>query len=133
MRYKLVTLPKGTTKIPKVEFGIPSVSVNQNSGQVQLSPTTSPSGNTQAGYTIILSNKNAGSVVGSGLGGGGRTRPSFLGDEITATAAIETGLNFTFIPNPNITQTISTTITVYGNETGGSQSIPVTVNYIQPS
>ena len=133
LKYKLVTLPKGTTKIPKVEFGIPSVSVNQNSGQVQLSPTTSPSGNTQAGYTIILSNKNAGSVVGSGLGGGGRTRPSFLGDEITATAAIETGLNFTFIPNPNITQTISTTITVYGNETGGSQSIPVTVNYIQPS
>ena len=133
LKYKLVTLPKGTTKIPKVEFGIPSVSVNQNSGQVQLSPTTSPSGNTQAGYTIILSNKNAGSVVGSGLGGGGRTRPSFLGDEITSTAAIETGLNFTFIPNPNITQTISTTITVYGNETGGSQSIPVTVNYIQPS
>ena len=42
LRYKLVTLPKGTTKIPKVEFGIPSISVNQNSGEVSLSPTTSP-------------------------------------------------------------------------------------------
>ena len=31
LKYKLVTLPKGTKKIPKVEFGIPSVSVNQNS------------------------------------------------------------------------------------------------------
>ena len=129
LRYKLVTLPKGTTKIPKVEFGVPSISVNQNSGQVQLSPTTSPSGNTQAGYTVILANKNAGSIVGSGLAAGTATTPSFLGDEITATAAIETGLTFQFIPNPSITTTIRTTITVYGNETGGSQTIPVTVTY----
>ena len=93
LKYKLVTLPKGTTKIPKVEFGIPSITVNQNSGQVSLSPTTSPSGNTQSGYTVILSNKNAGSIVGSGLAAGASSTPSFLGDEITATAAIETGLN----------------------------------------
>jgi len=133
LKYKLVTLPKGTTKIPKVEFGIPSMSVNQNSGQVQLSPTTSPSGNTQSGYTVILSNKNAGSIVGSGLSAGASSTPSFLGDEITATAAIETGLEFTFIPNPNINVSIQSTITVYGNETGGSQTIPVTVTYVQPS
>lgn len=62
-----------------------------------------------------------------------RTVPSFLGDEITTTAAVETGLTFVFIPNPNITTTIKTTITVYGNETGGSQSVPVTVTYVQPS
>jgi len=133
LKYKLVTLPKGTTKIPKVEFGVPSITVNQNSGQVQLSPTTSPSGNTQSGYTVILSNKNAGSIVGSGFSAGASSTPTFLGDEITATAAIETGLQFTFIPNPNITQTTQTTITVYGNETGGSQTIPVTVTYVQPS
>ena len=130
LKYKLVTLPKGTTKIPKVEFGVPSISVNQNSGQVQLSPTTSPSGNTQSGYTVVLSNKNAGSIVGAGLSGVASSVPTFLGDEITATAAIETGLTFTFIPNPNITATIATTITVYGNETGGSQTIPVTITYV---
>lgn len=133
LRYKLVTLPKGTTKIPNVEFGIPSISVNQNSGQVTLSPTTSPSGNTQAGYTLILANKNAGSIVGSGLSAGTGTVPLFLGDEITTTAAVERGTSFTFIPNPNITQTIKTTITVYGNETGGSQTIAVTVSYVQPT
>lgn len=132
LRYKLVTLPKGTTKIPKVEFGVPSISVNQNSGQVSLTPTTSPSGNTQSGYTIVLANKNAGSIVGSGLAAGSGTVPVFLGDSITTTAAVERGLTFTFIPNPNITTTIKTTITVYGNETGGSQSIPVTVTYVQP-
>jgi len=133
LKYKLVTLPKGTKKIPKVEFGIPSISVNQSSGQVQLSPTTSPAGNSQSGYTVILSNKNAGSIVGSGLAATSGTIPLALGDEITTTAAIETGLNFTFIPNPNITATVKTTITVYGNETGGSQTIPVTVTYVQPT
>ena len=133
LKYKLVTLPKGTKKIPKVEFGVPSVTVNQTSGQVSLTPTTSPSGNSQSGYTIVLSNKNAGSVVGAGASAGSGTVPVFLGDEITTTAAVETGLTFTFIPNPNVTQTIKTTITVYGNETGGSQTIPVTVNYVQPT
>ena len=132
LKYKLVTLPKGTKKIPKVEFGIPSVSVTQTSGQVSLTPTTSPSGNSQSGYTIILSNKNAGSIVGTGLAATSGTIPLALGDEITTTAAIETGLAFTFIPNPSITSTIKTTITVYGNETGGSQTIPVTVTYVQP-
>lgn len=133
LKYKLVTLPKGTTRIPKVEFGVPNIAVNQNSGQVALTPTTSPSGNTQSGYTLVLSNRNAGSIVGSGLTQGAATVPTFLGDEITETAAVDTGLTFAFIPNPNITQTIKTTLTVYGNETGGSQSIPVTVNYIQPT
>ena len=130
LKYRLVTLPKGTTKIPKVEFGVPSILVNQRSGQVSLTPTTSPSGNGQAGYTIVLANKNAGSIIGSGIAAGTGTIPVFLGDEITTTAAVERGLTFSFIPNPNTTQTIKTTITVYGNETGGSQTIPVTVSYI---
>jgi len=133
LRYKLVTLPKGTTKIPKVEFGVPSISVNQNSGQVTLSPTTSPSGNTTAGYTLVLANKNSGTIVGAGLSAGSGTVPIFLGDEITTTASVERGTTFTFIPNPNITKTISTTLTVYGNETGGSVTIPVTITYVQPT
>lgn len=133
LKFKLVTLPKGTTKIPVVEFGVPNISVSQNSGQVALTPTTSPSGNTQSGYTLVLSNKNAGSIVGQGASAGSGTIPIFLGDEITTTAAVETGLTFTFIPNPNITTTIKTSLTVYGNETGGSQTIPITVTYIQPT
>jgi hypothetical protein len=133
LRYRLVTLPKGTVKIPKVEFGVPSIVVTQNSGQVSLRPTTGGASNEQAGYTLVLANKNAGSIVGSGLAAGSGTIPVFLGDEITMTAAVERGLSFTFIPNPNITTTIRTTLTVYGNETGGSQSIPVTINYIRPN
>lgn len=133
LRYKLVTLPKGTTKIPKVELGVPSLVVTQNSGQVALTPTTSPAGNKSAGYTLVLANKNAGSIVGTGLSAGSGTVPIFLGDEITTTAAVEKGTTFTFVPNPSITQTIKTTLTVYGNETGGTQTIAATVTYIQPT
>ena len=131
MKYKLVTLPKNTTRIPIVEFGVPNVSVNQKSGEVALSPTTSPAGNRTMGYTVVLSNKNAGDIVGEGVTGDAGTTPVFIGDNASATAAIAKGLSFKFIPNPSLTSTIKTTITVYGNETGGSQTIPVTVTYVQ--
>jgi hypothetical protein len=55
----------------------------------------------------------------------------FIGDDVSATAVVAKGLTFKFIPNPSLTSTIKTTITVYGNETGGSQTIPVTVTYVQ--
>lgn len=132
LRYKLVTLPKGTTKIPNVSAGITNISSAQTGGPVAITPSTNPSGNTQSGYTAVLANKTAGTVVGSGLTTGVGTIPVFLGDEITTTAAVDTGLQFQFIPNPSITQTIKTTITIYGNETGGSVTIPVTINYVQP-
>ena len=131
VKYKLVTLPKNTTRIPVVEFGVPNIAVNQKSGEVSLSPTTSPAGNRSLGYTIILSNKTAGDIVGEGVTSDVGTVPVFIGDDVSATAAIAKGLSFKFIPNPSLTSTIRTTITVYGNETGGSQTIPITVTYVQ--
>jgi hypothetical protein len=129
LRYKLVTLPKGTTQIPIVSLGIPSIGVFQNEGIVSLSPTTSPAGNTNAGYTVVLADQRAGTLsVSQGAAGAG-TVPVFLGEEITTTAQVVNGLSFAFTPNPSLTTNISTTITVYGNETGGSQTIPVTVTY----
>ena len=109
MRFKLVTLPKNTTRIPKVSFGVPNISVTQDEGEVALTPTTSPSGNTTAGYTIVLANKEAGSIIGTGTTTASGTAPVFLGDEVTTTAAVVTGRVFKFIPNPNLTQTIQTT------------------------
>jgi hypothetical protein len=129
LRYKLVTLPKGTTQIPIVSLGIPSIGVYQDEGLVSLSPTTSPAGNTSAGYTVVLADQRAGTLsVSQGATGAG-TVPVFLGEEITTTAQVVNGLSFAFTPNPSLTTNISTTITVYGNETGGSQTIPVTVTY----
>mgnify|MGYP006099421999 FL=1 len=129
LRYKLVTLPKGTTQIPLVALGISAVGVYQDEGQVALSPTTSPQGNTNAGYTVVLADQRAGTLsVTQGASAAGSV-PVFLGEEITTTAQVVSGLGFTFTPNPALTTNVSSTVTVYGNETGGSQTIPVTITY----
>ena len=129
LRYKLVTLPKGTTQIPIVALGISAVGVFQDEGQVALSPTTPPQGNTNAGYTVVLADQRAGTLsVTQGASAAGSV-PVFLGEEITTTAQVVSGLGFTFTPNPALTSNVSSTITVYGNETGGSQTIPVTITY----
>ena len=129
LRYKLVTLPKGTTQIPLVRLGIPSIGVSQLEGSVSMTPTTSPSGNTNAGYTMVLADQNAGTLTVTRGATQGGTIPVFLGEEISSTAQVVTGLEFKFTPNSSLTLGVSTTITVYGNETGGSQTIPVTVTY----
>ena len=129
LRYKLVTLPKGTTKIPVVSLGISSISAYQDEGKVNLSPTTSPNGNQNAGYTVVLADQRAGTLVVARGATSSGTVPVFLGEELSTTAQVVSGLEFSFTPNPNLTIDISTTITVYGNETGGSQSIPVTITY----
>jgi hypothetical protein len=131
MKYKLVTLPKNTTRIPVVELGQLPFGLTQRSGEITLSPTTSPAGNRSLGYTVVLSNKAAGDIIGEGVTSDVGSVPMFIGDDVSATAAIAKGISFKFIPNPSLTSTIKTTITVYGNETGGSQTVPLTVTYVQ--
>ena len=74
-----------------------------------------------------MADKTAGTLVGLGIATSGQISVS---DNVTATADVKKGLSFEFIPNPNLTSAVITTLTVYGNETGGSISIPVTVNYV---
>jgi hypothetical protein len=130
LRYKLVSLPKGTTQIPTVKLGVTQVSATQLEGGVGLTPTTSPTGNTNGGYTMVLADQRAGTLTVSKTASASTTNV-FLGDEITTTAQVVTGLEFRFTPNPNLTIDVSTTITVFGNETGGSQTIPVIITYKQ--
>ncbi len=127
LRYKLVTLPKGTTKIPQVSISMTAITTNQQRGKVTITPTTSPAGNLTSGYTAVLADKTAGTLVGLGIAAAGQISVS---DSIAATADVKRGATFEFIPNPALTATVVTTLTVYGNETGGSVSIPVTVNYV---
>jgi len=129
LRYKLVTLPKGTTKIPVVSLGIAQIGVYQTDGGVGMTPTTSPAGNSSAGYTVVLADQRAGTITVTKGSTASGTIPVFLGESVTTTAQVVSGLEFRFTPNPNLTSDVKTTITVYGNETGGSQTIPVTVTY----
>jgi hypothetical protein len=128
IRYKLVTLPKGTTQIPIVTLQTPSVNVTQNESGVLLEPSTSPNGNQNLGYTMLLADQRAGTLIVSRAANGTGTT-LLLDDAISTTAQVVTGLEFRFVPNPNLLIDVATTITVYGNETGGSRTIPVIVTY----
>jgi hypothetical protein len=79
---------------------------------------------------MVLADQRAGTLTVTKAAGSGTTN-IFLGDEITTTAQVVSGLEFRFTPNPNLTIDVSTTITVFGNETGGSQTIPVIITYKQ--
>ena len=131
LRYKLVTLPKGTTQIPVVSVGISSIEAWHNQGEISISPTTSPAGNRNAGYTLVLADQRAGTLAVTQTPVARRaTTPTFLPDEVTATAHVVSGLQFTFTPNRSLTSDVETTLTAYGNETGGSVTIPVIVKYV---
>ncbi len=130
LKYKLVTLPSGVTSIPIISLGQSAINVESTyTGQVVIVPSTNPVYNTTLGYTAILGNKAAGTIVGAQLQGiSNATIPSYIGDVSSTTAQIALGLTFTFVPNAALTQTLTTSLTVVGNESGGSVTIPVTVN-----
>jgi len=132
LKYKLVTLPAGVTSIPVISLGQSSIDVTSTYvGQVIIAPTTNPTYNTVLGYTAILANRNVGTVIGSQLRVNSvATIPTFIGDVSSTTAQVALGLTFQFVPNAALTQTITTTLTIIGNESGGSVTIPVTVNVI---
>lgn len=128
LKYKLVTLPKNTTRIPIVDAGISAITRAYNQGATAISPSTTGGGNTRLGYTAILHNRAAGEIIGAGLEGVTvGSAPIFLGDSQAATAQVAKGKTFEFIPNSQITSDIATKITLIGNETGGTAVITVTV------
>lgn len=131
MRYKLVTLPRGTSQVPIISIGVPSLSIRYgvNQAGVVITPSTSQAGlpvalNVGTGYTAILFDSTAASLTGVGVASG--IAPRFFGDAVSANAAVAVGTSFTIVPK-NVTVSITTKITIVGNETGGTVTIPITV------
>lgn len=129
LKYKLVTLPSGQTSIPIISLGQSAIYVEKDyTGEVIIVPSTNPVYNTTLGYTVILANKSVGTIVGQQLQNvSTATIPTFIGDVSSTTAQVALGLRFRFVPNTSLTQTTTTNLTVVGNESGGSVTIPVTV------
>lgn len=129
LKYKLVTLPAGVTSIPVISLGQSSINVDKDyKGEVVIVPSTNPTYNATLGYTAILANKNVGTIIGEQLqSAAAATIPTFIGDVSSTTAQVSLGLRFRFVPNASLTQTTTTRLTIVGNESGGSISIPVTV------
>ena len=130
MKYKLLSLPKSTVKLPFIELSVTSISSAEEGTASTINVTTKNGGNENLGYTAILLNSDVGSVAGN-AGVPGTTSPIInINSYATNQALAVTGLNsFIFTPTNNLptNQQTNTRIIVIGNETGGRAEIDVTV------
>ena len=129
MKYKLVTLPQNSNRIPQIDVGQTSITLT-NGGSLVISPQTTnfTGGNSTLGYTAILSDNTVAALVAENQapGQGGGTVPSFIGDNEAAQSTSVNGLTFR-VTGKSLTSTKQATIIIIGNETGGRQTINVTV------
>ena len=130
MKYKLLSLPKSTVKLPFIELSVTSISSAEEGTATTINVTTKNGGNENLGYTAILLNSDVGSISGN-AGVPGTTSPIInINSYATNQALAVTGLNsFIFTPTNNLptNQTTNTRIIIIGNETGGRAELDVTV------
>ena len=136
MRYKLVTLPKNTQKMPVISIQPEAVTFTAGGGLNQPKITIKPStaNVTDSSYTFILHDQSVVSMVvgqpAGGQGGGGATTPFFLGeDDVPNSKTLVAGtVRLGVLPLASTTTTTgkSTQLTVVGNDTGATTSITVT-------
>ena len=131
MKYKLVTLNQGVTAIPVITIAQDKILVTRDyTGELIISPSTTPAYNLQAGYTVILGYKTVGTLIvqqSNSINAVSNTIPTFAGDINTTSAQVVVGNTFRFVPNSSLGKTTTTNLTIVGNESGGSISIEVTV------
>jgi hypothetical protein len=135
LKYKLVTLPKGTANIPVVSIGQTSVSLENNQSYPIIPQTVNfQGGNRTFGYTAILSDSDAGTLTATVAApnvNAAASSPQFIGDSEAAQSVTVTGLEFQFVAKPQLLANKTATILIIGNETGGRATLNVTVNKVQ--
>jgi len=133
LKYKLVTLPKKTIRIPIV--AVPQTSITLTPGQqatIRPSTTNYTDGNATFGYTCILSDSDAAIVevveAAKGQSGDPALLPPIITDNEAAQAIIVSGREFRVRAKGTVLAARSATLTIIGNETGGRVVINLTVN-----
>lgn len=130
LRYKLVTLARGTNLIPTIQTGISSIQLTFSNTQnpvTTITPTTSQGLNALPfGYTAILYDREAAVLTSNGLPGTA-TVPVFVGDSVSQNAIVVRGTIFTISPR-DVTTVTQTQLTLIGNQTGATVTIPVIIN-----
>jgi hypothetical protein len=130
LKYKLVTLPKDTVRIPVVSVGSTSITL-ASGGVASLTPTTLnfPNGNTSFGYTAILSDSDAATieVVRTAPNAAVASVPAFIGDNEASQTVAVTGLEFRITAKSQPLADKQATIVLIGNETGGRVTVNLTI------
>jgi len=127
LRYKLLTLPKNTIRIPIINTNPSTISIEEGNQVSIVTITTEHGGNNTLGYTVTLLNSDAASIIGDGSGIGVNVDP-IGANEDRRSSTISTNSTFTVKSKILADNTdISTKIFVVANETGGRQEIELTV------
>ena len=127
LKYKLLTLPKNTIRIPIIIPNPTSISLEEGGNQQTVTITTKNGGNNTLGYTVTLLNSDAASIVGDGQGIANNTDPVGANED-RRSITISCNSQFTITTKvlaDNVD--ISTKLIVVGNETGGREEIELTV------
>ena len=133
MKYKLVTLPKGSARIPVVRVSQSTIELEANESAV-IRPNTVNfgSGNRRFGYTAILSDSDVCDIVATRRAGASAASvPQFIGDSEAAQSITVSGLEFEITGKEHLDADKSATILIVGNETGGRTLITVTVRKVE--
>ena len=134
LKYKLVTLPKGTARIPVVSIGGQSVIELNSNESITITPQTVNfgGGNRRFGYTAILSDSDVADIVAvRGARSQAASVPRFIGDSEAAQSITVSGAEFEITAKELLNSDRTITILFIGNETGGRASVTLTVKKVE--
>ena len=133
MRYKLISLPKSTTNIPVITVGESSITLTTAGASSVITPNTVniQNGNSNLGYTAILSDSTVADLqISQPVQSNTNISPTVVGVNSDAQTVSAVGFAFQVVAKPQYVEDKTATITIVGNETGGSVTINLTVNKI---
>jgi hypothetical protein len=139
MRYKLVTLPRGTSTLPIISLGYNTIILKQ-AASITITPQTlnylgsvssfEPSGYIMTIADIRLLSSFSGVGINSGLTPSASTLNSTSGAQLSqsalGTSFTLTGTTINTLFGTNQTQ-INTTVTVIGRDSGARVTIPINI------
>jgi hypothetical protein len=137
MRYKLVTLPRKTIRIPVIS--VPQTSITLNPGQnITINPQTInyTQGNTTFGYTFTLADSDVCTMFvderakSQKFLGDVTSRPAPISESEVGQAITVTGQSVVLTANMLQIASKSTTLVITGVETGGRVVVNITVRKV---
>ena len=137
MKYKLITLPRGTAKIPVINVGYTSISLKQGASLAISPQTLNYLGTTstfeQSGYVVTIGDvRTMSSFTGVGINtpaAAALNTTTTVGTVVSQTV-IGTTINLTATTVNTLFgsgTTLNTTLTVIGRDSGARISVPVTI------
>ncbi len=132
LKYKLVTLPKETSRLPILDVAVPALTFSQGGGNGELlAPGTLNSTDSEQGYTFIIHDTTVATlqVATAAPSPSAPLVPVTLSDEELTQSQNVSGLTARVLPQTfSSPAQKSTQITIVGNQTGATTTLTVTVN-----